>query len=68
MSQGNSSMNGGSHAIPPPPLVRANNTAPVIGNPVSYSNTVSISQCRKTLYNPVLNSSVMSHSNQIQQF
>ncbi|CAH1711528.1 unnamed protein product [Aphis gossypii] len=68
MSQGNnSSMSSGSHAIPPPPLVRANNTAPVIGNTASYSNTVPVTQ--PTMYNPVPSSSVMSHSSQnMQQF
>jgi len=31
MSQGSSLMNGVGHVVPPPPLVRAGNTAPVIG-------------------------------------
>ncbi|XP_050064024.1 uncharacterized protein LOC114128389 isoform X2 [Aphis gossypii] len=68
MSQGNSQMNGWSHVIPPLSLNRANNTAPAISNTVSYSNTVPISQCMTIMYNPVPSSSVMSHSNQMQQF
>ncbi|KAE9522853.1 hypothetical protein AGLY_016750 [Aphis glycines] len=68
MFQDNSLMNGGSHVIPPSPLVSVNNTAPVIANTVSYSNAVPISQCMTTMYNPVPSSSVMSHSNQMQQF
>ncbi|KAE9525153.1 hypothetical protein AGLY_014567 [Aphis glycines] len=68
MSHGNSLMNGGNYVIPPPPLVRVNSMAPVIGKTVSYSNTVPNSQCITTIYNPVPSSSVISHSNQIQQF
>ncbi|KAE9544075.1 hypothetical protein AGLY_001764 [Aphis glycines] len=68
MSQGNSQMNGSSHVIPPLSLNRANNTVPAISNTVSYSNTVPISQCMTIMYNPVPSSSVMSHSNQMQQF
>ncbi|KAF0718728.1 Uncharacterized protein FWK35_00035015, partial [Aphis craccivora] len=67
MSQGNSLMNGGSH-VKPPPFNCAKNTTPAISNTVSYSNTVPISQCMTTMYNPVPSSSGMSHSNQTQQF
>jgi hypothetical protein len=68
MSQGSSLINGAGHVVPPPPLVRAGNTAPVIGNTVSYSNVVPISQCMTTMYNPMTNSNVNSHSNQMRQF
>ncbi|KAF0712663.1 Uncharacterized protein FWK35_00033346, partial [Aphis craccivora] len=60
MSQGNSLMNGESH-VKPPPFNRAKNTTPAISNTVSYSNTVPISQCMTTMYNPVPSSSGMSH-------
>ncbi|KAL4130848.1 hypothetical protein QTP88_008227 [Uroleucon formosanum] len=68
MSQSSSLINGAGHVVPPPPLVRAGNTAPVIGNTVSYSNVVPISQCMTTMYNPMTNGNVISHSSQMRQF
>ncbi|CAI6347618.1 unnamed protein product [Macrosiphum euphorbiae] len=68
MSQGSSLVNSVGHVVPPPPLVRAGNTTPVIGNTVSYSSVVPISQCITTMYNPMTNGNVMSHSSQMRQF
>ncbi|XP_008185792.1 uncharacterized protein LOC100167868 isoform X2 [Acyrthosiphon pisum] len=68
VSQSSSLVNSASHVVPPPPLVRAGNSTPVIGNTVSYSNVVPISQCITTMYNPMTNSNVMSHSSQMRQF
>ncbi|CAI6377739.1 unnamed protein product [Macrosiphum euphorbiae] len=56
------------HVVPPPPLVSAGNTTPISGNTVSYSNAVPISQCISTMYNPMTNGNVMSHSSQMTLF
>ncbi|XP_060857937.1 uncharacterized protein LOC132935410 [Metopolophium dirhodum] len=68
MSQGSSLISGSGHFVPPPYLVHAGSTAPVIGNTVSYSNIVPNSQCVATMYNPMTNSNVISHSSQMRQF
>ncbi|XP_029341362.1 uncharacterized protein LOC115033248 [Acyrthosiphon pisum] len=68
MSKDSNLKSGLGHFVPPPLLVRASSAAPVIGNTVSYSNIVPISQCITTMYNLTTNVNVMSHSSQMRQF
>ncbi|CAI6359283.1 unnamed protein product [Macrosiphum euphorbiae] len=48
MSQGSSLVNSVVNVVPPPPLVCASNTTLIIGNTISNSNVVPISQMRQT--------------------
>ncbi|KAL4082973.1 hypothetical protein QTP88_023969 [Uroleucon formosanum] len=65
MSQASSLINNEGHVVPP--LVHAGNTAPMIGNTISYSNDVSINHCRTTTNNTMTNSNVILHSSQMRQ-
>ncbi|CAI6370675.1 unnamed protein product [Macrosiphum euphorbiae] len=48
MSQGSSLVNSVVNVVPPPPLICAGNTTLIIGNTISNSNVVPISQMRQT--------------------
>ncbi|XP_060861133.1 uncharacterized protein LOC132938363 isoform X2 [Metopolophium dirhodum] len=67
MLQGSSLIIGAGHVVPPPPPYESVNKTPVIGDTVSYSNAVPLSLCRTTMNNSMINSNVMSHSNQMQK-
>lgn len=67
MLRGSSLIINAGHVVLPPPLFESVNKTPVIGDTVSYSNAVPLSLCMTTMNNSMINSNVMSHSNQMQQ-
>lgn len=72
LQQNTGSMNSVSHVLPPPLIRVCSSTTSVVSNcifsnPVSYSN-VPINQPMTTMYSPMTNNNIMSHSNQLRQF